>query len=129
MGVEEGNQRLAIAKRQLDKVQDAAWEEDPEDAVTWAFYAYENCVTAIAALHNRRWTRNHREKAELAKRFYREGLISKDISDTLELLNNLRKDVAYEQPGPELLEQNLDVLATDLAELIDEIQSIIEASE
>ena len=65
----------------------------------------------------------------MARSLHAEGLISLDIGDDLELLNRLRKDVAYEQPGPELLEQNLDDLATDLAELIDEIQSIIEASE
>ena len=128
MGVVEGRERLAIARRQLERVQSAAWDRDHEGAVTWAFYAYENCVTAVADLHDREWLPNHARKAQLARQLHREGFISIDISDELSRLNSLRKDVAYEQPGPELLEVDLDILGQEIEELIDEISTNIESS-
>ena len=48
MGIDEARQHINRARRQLEKVQAASWGPDPEDAVTWAFYAYENCVVALA---------------------------------------------------------------------------------
>ena len=128
MGVVEGRERLAIAKRQLEKVQSAARDRGHEDAVTWAFYAYENCVTAVAALHDRRWPQNHARKAHLARQLHREGFVSIDISDELRRLNSLRIHVAYEQPGPELLEVDLDILAQEIEEFIAEINTNIESS-
>ena len=103
VAVHEARQHIARARRQLERVQVAAWDrDDPEEAVTWAFYAYENCVAALAERFGRKWTRNHREKADLARKLHAEGLISRDIGDELEELNGLRKDVAYGEPGPEL---------------------------
>ena len=100
MSFEEARKHIAIARRHLDKVQSAAWEQDAADAVTWAFYAYENCVTALAESHGRQWTTIHRQKAQLARHLYSDGLISRDVGDKLEELNRLRKDVAYDEPGP-----------------------------
>ena len=128
MGVVEGRERLAIARRQLEEVQSAAWEEEYEDAVMWAFYAYENCVTAMAALHDVRWPQNHARKAQFARQLHLDGFVSLDISDELIRLNRLRKDVAYDQPGPELLEMDLDILAQEIGEPIDEIDASMESS-
>ena len=128
MGVDEGRERLAIAKRQLEKVQSAAWGEGYEEAVMWAFYAYENCVTAVAALHDMRWPHVHSQKAQLARQLHLDGFVSIDISDELRRLNDLRIAVAYEQPDPELLDVNLEILAQELEEFIDEIDTNIESS-
>ncbi|MCY4376108.1 MAG: hypothetical protein OXC31_20325, partial [Spirochaetaceae bacterium] len=69
MGVAEAKPHIVRARRQLERVQVAAWDPvDAEEAVTWAFYAYENCVVALAEMHDRKWKKNHREKAELARR-------------------------------------------------------------
>lgn len=126
MSVEKAIEALDRAKRHLERVQSSAWEpEDHEEAVTWAFYAYENCVTALAELHGRPWTKNHYKKAELARELHAEGLVSRDIGDELEDMNRLRKDVAYGQPGPELQERNLEELAGELKSFIDEIDSRI----
>ncbi len=126
MGVGEARRHVARARRQLGKVQIAAWEpQDHEQAVTWAFYAYENCVAALAERYGRRWTKNHREKAELARKLYDDGLVSRDIGDELEELNSLRKDVAYDDPGPYLLERDLEDLAIELKKFIYEIDSRI----
>ena len=89
----------------------------------WGFYAYENCVTALAARYGHRRTQNHREKAELARRLYQDGLVSRDIGDELEELNRLRKDVAYDGPGPE--EKDLYDLAYELEKFIVEVDSLI----
>ena len=110
----------------MERVQAAVCEEpDPEEAVIWAFYAYENCVVALAERFGWKWTKNHREKADLARRLHDEGLISRDIGDELVALNNLRKDVAYEHPGPELQEIDLEDMAVELEKFIDEVDSRI----
>ena len=128
MGVAEARIKIATARRQWDRVAASAWDPDPENAVTWAFYAYENCVVSIAELHGRRWTTNHREKAQLARDLHADGLVSRDIGDELEKLNALRKEVAYDEPGQELREMDLDGLSYELEEFIDEIKSTIESS-
>ena len=129
MAIDEARQHIARARRQLEIVQVAAYDpDDPEEAVTWAFYAYENCVAALAERFGRKWTRNHREKADLARWLHTEGLISRDIGDELEELNSLRKDVAYDEPGPELGERDLEDLANELEEFIDEIDVRIGSS-
>ena len=113
----------------MEKVQIASNDEgpDPESAVTWAFYAYENCVVALAEMHGRSWARNHQSKARLARTLFEEELVSRDIGDELEELNRLRKDVAYDEPGQELEDRNLEALASDLEEFIDEIELRMDA--
>ena len=126
MAIDEARQHIARARRQLERVQVAAWDpDDPGEAVTWAFYAYENCVAALAERFGRELTWNHREKAELARRLHADGLISRDIGDELEELNSLRKDVAYDEPGPALGERDLEDLANELEEFIDDVDSQI----
>ncbi|MCY4074826.1 MAG: hypothetical protein OXH04_05290 [Acidobacteria bacterium] len=128
MGVAEAQPHIVRARRQLERVQVAAWEPpDAEQAVTWAFYAYENCIVALAELHALRWKKNHREKAEMARRLHADGLVSRDVGDTLEELNRLRMDVAYDEPGPELRDTDLEVLAGDLEAFVDEIGDAIDA--
>ena len=59
MSIEQARASLAVAKSQLEKVQIAANadddNQDPENAVMWAFYAYENSVVALAEMHGRSW--------------------------------------------------------------------------
>ena len=126
MGIGEAKQHLDRARGQLERVQIASWEpKDPEQAVMWAFYAYENCVAALAARYARKLTKNHSEKANLARQLFADDLIPTDIGDELEELNSLRKDVAYDEPGSELQEKDLEDLASDLEDLINEVDSRI----
>ena len=81
---------------------------------------------ALAEIHDRKWKKNHREKAELARRLYTDGLVSRDVGDTLEELNRLRMDVAYEEPGPELQETDLEALAVELEAFLNEIASLVD---
>ena len=127
MSLEKAGECLARAKSQLERVQSAAQDSDPENAVLWAFYAYENCVIALAEMHERSWAKNHVDKVRLARAFYAEELISRDIGDELEELNRLRKDVAYDEPGADLDERDLEMIASELEEYIDEIESLMGA--
>ncbi len=130
MNINKAIDGIDRAKRQMEKVQAASREPpDHEQAVMWAFYAYENCVTALAELYGYSWTRNHRAKADLARKFHAEGLVSRDIGDELEELNNLRKDVAYGEPASDLLARDLGELAIELEKFIDEVNSRIASSQ
>ena len=120
MDLDEARKRIAVARRQLERVEDAAFNLDHESAVIWAFYSYENCLTALAARYSQRLTTNHRERADLARRLHANGLVSRDIGDELQELNRLRKDVAYDEPGPELQSINLEDLALELHDFIEE---------
>lgn len=131
MGLKEAESHLDTAKKHLERVQNEANDIDGGDsaaAVTWAFYAYENCVSAIAETHERRWTHDHVQKAGLARAFYAEGLISRDVGDLLEELNRLRKDVEYGTPGSDLMETDLEELNSELEEYIDEVESCMDAA-
>ena len=127
---EEARKHIEIAQRHLDRVQGASLDvdPDPELAVTFAFYAYECCVVAVAEFYSRRWTTNHGRKAQLAGELHAEGLVSRDIEGELQRLNELRKDVAYDQPGPELHELNLADLAAELETFIDEVELLVGVS-
>ena len=46
----------------------AAWDpQDSEEAVTWAFYAYENCVAALAEATETTWKKTHWNEAAIAR--------------------------------------------------------------
>ena len=129
MGLEQAEVHLATAKKHLERVQDAVdgIEEDHEVAVTWAFYAYENCVSALAEAFNQPLTHSHVQKAQLARTQYAEQMVSQDVGDLLEELNRLRKDVEYGMPGRDLTEMNLEKLSGDLERFIDEVDSCMDA--
>lgn len=121
---------MGIATRHLERVQSAWWEpSDAVEAVTFAFYAYENAIVAIAELNGRRWTKNHREKADLAQELFEAGLISTDVSDRLREFNDLRKNVAYDEPGPELEQLDLEDVASELEAFINEVTTLVGARE
>ena len=128
MSIDQATKHLARARRQWDRAANSIQApQDPEAAVTWAFYAYENCVTALAELYGRTWTKSHWDKARLARGLHEEELISRDVGGTLDALNALRKDVAYGEPGPSLQAISLADLASGLESLVEEVESRIGA--
>lgn len=127
MGTEEARSKLHIARSHLERVSVASWDPpDPEEAVTWAFYAYENAVVAAAEILGLPWEKNHYSKARLAKKLHEQGKVSRDLSSELLKLNDLRKDVAYGEPGPELEEIDLEDLAIELEKFVDEVEALFE---
>lgn len=130
MGIREARAALRRARSQLERVQ-VAWLDpaDPVEAVTFAFYAYENAVVALAEAKGIKWKKSHAEKARLAGRLFSNGVVATDIEERLIQLNTLRKDVAYGDPGPELLELHLEQLAIELEEFVEEVEAVIDAVE
>ena len=129
IGLDEAKIHLDRAKKHLERVQNEAYGDgDPEEAVTWAFYAYENCVSALAETLGRTRTHDHAQKAVLARAFHAEQLVSLDAGDLLVKLNRLRKDVEYGEPGGDLMEVDLENLSSDLEGYIDEVESCMDAA-
>ena len=128
MGEEEACMHLALAKKHLGRVQTASWDPEPEDleeGVAWAFYAYENAVVAAAEKLGMGWQKTHSSKVRLAGKLHAKGILSVDVGSEIERLNELRKDVQYGEPGSELLEVDLEDLAIQLENFIDEVESVI----
>jgi len=132
VSIQEARRQIGVANKQLGRVQAASREPDDDDrevAATWAFYAYENCVVAVAEALERPWQRVHQRKADLARALYREGIVSRDLRETLEELNEIRKNVQYGEPGLELLDLDLEELASQLKAFYDEALQIIEKAD
>lgn len=130
VGLGEARKKLELARSQLERVQVASWSPpDPVEAVTWAFYAYENAVVAVSEAKGVPWTKNHAEKARLAHRLVELGILQMDVEERLITLNELRKDVAYGEPGFELQQVDLEDLSSELENFADEVERVIEAEE
>ncbi len=130
MGQGEADTHLNVAKKQLDRVQTASWDpddEDREDAVTWGFYAYENGVVAVADKANLPWKTTHWNKLDLADEIHQKGFVSVNVRERLEKLNELRKDVQYGEAGPDLKEYDLEDLASDLENFLDEVEKFVKS--
>ena len=126
MGLQEAQDALNRARKQCERVSDAAWPpEDYGAAVTWAFYAYENCVVAAAEALGIAWRKLHYNKVAIARQLYENGQVRRDIGDELERLNELRKDVQYGDPGLELLEVDLEDLVIELETFVEEIAALL----
>ena len=85
-------------------------------------------MVAAAEARGRKWQKNHAKKAELAENLATDGVLSTDVSGRLRELNELRKDVAYGEPGPELSAFDAESLAAELEEFIDEVEQAIEGA-
>jgi len=128
MGLNEARAKLRLAKKHLGRVQTAYWDpKDPEGAVTWAFYAYENAVVAAAEAIGLPWKKTHPSKVEVAGLLHQRGMLSLDVGEKIALLNELRKDVEYGEPGPSLEEVDLEDLSTELEEFIEEVERLVES--
>jgi len=126
VSLKEAHSKLELARSQLERVHDAVIIEDPEEAVTWAFYAYENAVVAAAERERLPWKKTHISKQDVAERLHRRKVLSRDVSDTLRDLNELRKDVAYGEVGEDLEAVSLEDLELELEQLLDEVADLIE---
>lgn len=130
MSLETARKHLERASKQLERAATDAWEPaDPASCVTNVFYAYENLIVAVAEAKNLTWAKNHYKKAELAKELASKKILSKDFSDHLLRLNDLRKDVSYGEPGMELSDQDLESFVTELEETIKEVEGIVSSLE
>lgn len=128
--VVEARSHLDVARTQWEKAAVESWEPaDPAACVSLAFYSYENAVVAAAEAVGEKWEKKHYMKAEVAKKLASDGVLKTDVSERLHQLNNLRKDVAYGEPGSELAEVNLEDLVADLENFIDAVDEVVSRAE
>ncbi len=77
-----------------------------------------------------KWSWNdHRAKSDVAEKLHEKGILSLNVSDRLSDLNRLRKDVQYGVPGWELLDLNLEGLASELEAFLDEVVTFVETAD
>ncbi len=126
MSEKEAQAKIALARNQLDRVQTAAYAEDRVEAVTWAFYSYENAVVAAAEKAGIAWQKTHPSKIQAAGELRLQGILSIDVGDKLQELNELRKDVAYGEPGPDLEEVDVEDLASELEAFVEEVAAYVD---
>ena len=124
--IQEARRMLAVARKQLDEAAADSWEPaEPADCVTKAFYAFENSLMAAVLATGGSHTTKHYVKAQLALKIHQDHGV-RNISERLTTLNELRKDVSYGEPGPDLLEVDLEDLVSDLESFIEEVEGLIE---
>jgi hypothetical protein len=123
----EARKHLAIATRQWDEASTAWWPPpDAAECVTKCFYALENAVVAAAIALEMPWKKQHPDKAKIAADLAKQSKVSADISDRLHELNDLRKDVSYDEPGPELAAVDLEDLLGDVESYLEEVRHILD---
>ena len=124
--VGEAREQLAVANRQWDDAAAAAWDPpDAADCVSKCFYAFENAVVAAAIALDIGWEKHHGKKADLAAELFDRGEVTRDIRSLLRHLNDVRKDISYEEPGPELANIDLEELVGELEEYLGEVDAFL----
>lgn len=95
---------------------------DPVIGVTFLHLAAEAAVVSLAELHDIATERQHWRKAEVATELFERGVLPADLSPVLALLNQVRKDAAYEGEEPELADWTTE-------ELVGTIEAAVETAE
>ena len=126
MSLDEARDHLDVAREQWERAATASWEpSEPASCVTNVFYAYENLIVAVAEAKDLAWAPNHYKKAELAKKLHQDGILKRDVGDDLLRFNDLRKDVSYGEPGPDLLSADLEDVVSDLEGFLEEVEELV----
>lgn len=103
-----------LAREHLNRGLAGVASEDATEAVAWLFLALEAAIVAIAEAHDVEVTPHHWKKADVARRLHRDGVIGRDFTGLLELLNEARKVATYDGDDPDLGEASLEDLAADV---------------
>jgi len=122
----EARKHLTRAKEQWDQAVVDSWPPvEAAECVTKCFYSYENALVAAATALGVRWTKNHYQKADLARKLFDDNKVKTDVSDLLRDLNDLRKDVSYGEPGKELADTDLEELVSNLETFLGDVDDLI----
>lgn len=126
--ISEAKKHLESADKQRASAAIDSWEPaDPSGCVTQCFYAYENAVVAAAIAVGEPWEEVHWKKRDLAKKLFDDGHLATDVSDLLDRLNTLRKDVAYGEPSSDLARLDLEDLVSNLENFLSEVEEVVKA--
>ncbi len=118
-----GSNKLKLARRHLERVQDA-WGDptDWDDLSLYGFYCLEAAVEAAALHVGLHTSKKHWEKVDLAVDLSRNHSLP-DVTDLLGNLNNARKAAAYgdvEQP-----DLNAEDLAAEIERYVDAVAALL----
>jgi hypothetical protein len=118
-------ERLRLAKEQLQRVQNAASEPtDWKDLSLYGFYCLENAVCAAATHAGIRFSRSHPDKIRAAQRLSAEHGFS-SVSALLIDLNDARKAAAYgDIDSPEL---DAEAVTSDLEQYVKAVEDFLAA--
>ena len=111
-----------LAREHLRRASGAFEAGDSVVGVTFLHLAAEAAIVALAELHGIDTERQHWRKAEAATELHTRGILTMDLSQILELLNQARKDAGYEGEDPDLG----DWTSEDLLSTIDDAVHIAE---
>jgi hypothetical protein len=103
-----------LAREHLQRALSGVATGDVTEAVTWLFLSLEAAIVAVADRHGVDTRRQHWRKAEVAEELFRTGVLSRDVSSTLQVLNEARKVATYDGDEPDLAGQSLQDLAADV---------------
>lgn len=74
-----------------------------------------------------KWEKTHPSKVAVAEQLAEAGHLKTDVGQRVAELNELRKDVQYGEPGPGLRELELEDLATELENFVDEAAEFVDS--
>jgi hypothetical protein len=100
-----------LAREHLDRGLQGVAGGDATEAVTWLFLALEAAIVAVAEHHGVDTEKQHWRKADVAQELHQRGVLGRDYSSTLRLLNEARKVAAYEGDEPDLEGESLEDIA------------------
>lgn len=106
--------RHVLAREHLSRGLVGVTVGDSTEAVTWLFLALEAAIVAVADQRGIETEKQHWKKAEVAVELHRRGVLTRDFSSTLRLLNEARKVATYEGDEPDLEGQSLEEIARDV---------------
>jgi hypothetical protein len=90
-----------LAREHFSRAHGAFEVGDLVVGVTFLYLAAEAAIVALSELNGIATERQHWRKAQAAVELRTRGVLDTDLSSVLELLNQARKDVAYEGEDPD----------------------------
>jgi hypothetical protein len=96
--------------------------DDVTEAVTWLFLGLEAAIVSVADRHGLDTRKQHWVKAAVAQDLHARGVLPRDYSETLRVLNEARKVATYDGDEPDLEERSLEDIAA-------EVESAVECAE
>jgi HEPN domain-containing protein len=108
-----------LAREHLERALPAVVTGDYTEAVTWLFAALEAAISALADQHGVPIEPKHWKKADVAQKLHAQHAVPIDFAPALRTLNEARKRAVYEGEEPDLGDQSLEDLATDIELAVD----------
>jgi HEPN domain len=111
-----------LAREHFTRAHGAFEAGDLVVGVTFLYLAAEAAIVALSELNGIATERQHWRKAQAATELQTRGVLDTDLSPVLELLNQARKDVAYEGEDP-------DFGSWSSEDLLSTVEGVVQAAE